>query len=129
MEGPTANGHSGWRVPDVIGSAVRVGDVRVGVVVDLIADGERLLGAEVLTLAERLVFLPWATAELTPAGVSIASALVLLDSPGPEWYAARGRRLAGDAAGQHLAIEASGTLTPPDESFSPEGPRVSGSMA
>lgn len=115
MRGGRANGAAGGELEAdaLVGAPVRVRGLRVGTVVDLIADVslERLLGAEVQTLADQRRFLPWAAADASASGVDVDSALVLLDVPELDWYADRGARLSGrDELRAGLVVRAGGRL-------------------
>jgi hypothetical protein len=100
-------------VADLLGAPVRVGDIRLGTVVDLIADSEqhRALGLAVETAGGSRSFLPWPAVDVTAEGVSVGSALVLLAPSELEYYVERGRRLGAEDPGlERLRVSPGGEL-------------------
>lgn len=89
---------NGVRVPvsasTLLSLPVRVDDILVGHVVDLILDAQlaRALGLEVRCGDGEHRFLPFAAARISADGVDTRTPLALLDGPELAFYAARGAR-------------------------------------
>lgn len=116
-----------------IGTPVRVGDVRVGVVTAILEDraGERAFGLEVTARTGERWFVPWVAATVREDAVEAASALVFGDRNQLDAYARRGARFVRDEGSRRSETDTGGAQTDSDRAESrvspgiPEGTTVS----
>lgn len=96
---------------DVRGASVYVGDVRVGAVSDVFADGarERVVGFEVAGADERRWFLPWVVCTLEAGAVRSPSPLVFVAEDHLAFYARHGARLL-ESDTQDASVEPDGRV-------------------
>lgn len=80
----------------LLGSAVRVGTVRVGEIAGVFLDGSRVIGLEVAGPAGARRFLPWIAAGFDGSAVRVDSALLLVDAV--DSYEQNGARPVRDAS-------------------------------
>ena len=103
-------------VQSLLGLPVRLGDVALGHVADLVLEQgfDRVVGFLVEGRGRPRLFLPWVAASPEPDRVSIGSVFALLSGAELDFYLADGVRLreAPDDAVTDARIDQSGALTP-----------------
>lgn len=112
------------RLEDVLGSAVRAHDLRLGTVTGVVFDAgrERVLGLEATGRDGVRRFLPWVAVELAGNGTAIGSPLVLVDTGDLDGYARLGAVIVRDSlqlAGVDVSRDGAITCVESDPGVSP----------
>jgi hypothetical protein len=102
---------SGISLGDLLALPVRMHGIHLGRPIDVLldADGERVVGFELLCGDGAHRFLPFAVADVREAEIAVASALTLLDERDLDYYRERTRRL-GDLGLAEPWIDEDGTV-------------------
>lgn len=110
------------RAQELLGLAVRIGEVDVGIVSDVLCarDLGHVLGLEVRDKGRRS-FLPWVAAEIEPGHIALRSVYSLLSATELALYVDNGVSLANraKAAATGLCVEREGRLRPQAAAVTP----------